>query len=235
MRLRQTAFFFATCAALSLCLGACTTTVSDPPASSDQTATGYVNGTENPTAVAWNGGDIPKAVKKQTSNIDAFTYADPAGWTKETTDNYVRFIKSDAESGLQAEIFIGQCNDDLALSSDDMTRLCNDARTLYYNGYNFGMSCEDSNTKRFTIDGCPAMTEDATISDNPNMGECKGSMLSVGTADAKLIVGLISTDDEYDSAKADFDALVSSVHVSADQLAKVQALSSGSSTQSQAN
>lgn len=131
-RLRQTAFFFAACAALSLSLCACVTTVSDPPASTDQTTTGYVNGTESPLEVVWNGGDVPKAVQKQTSSVDAFAYDDPSGWTKETTDNYVRFVKADGSSGLQAEIFIGQCNEGQAMGKEDMGRPCNDARSLYY-------------------------------------------------------------------------------------------------------
>lgn len=70
-------------------------------------------------------------MQKQTSSVDAFTYDDPSGWTKETTDNYVRFVKTDGSSELQAEFFIGQCNEGQAMGKEDMGRLCNDARSLY--------------------------------------------------------------------------------------------------------
>jgi predicted small secreted protein len=223
-------------ALLALSLAACnasTSTNGDTQSSSASSASESAAAADESAEVIWNGdGSMPFFVTKQTSSIDAFTFDEPEGdWQKETTDNYVRYYKT-GSSGLQAEIFISQCNEDHAKTKGDMHRLCGNARSTYYGGFLYDCDAESSNAKNVNIDGCPATTEDATITGNPNFGSCKGSMLAVGAADASLTAGLVASDAAYDECKASFDQLVSSVRISSDQLDKVDALSGSNSPSS---
>ena len=237
----------AMCGALALTLGACG---SGNASSRDDSSSSASAATESQASKALlEGGDLSSYEKRMgehdfsksmTSNITAFTYDEPAGWEKETTDRFVLYKKTDGKDVL-AIIVVAQDDEDHAKDKPDMNRLEGNAYSsccaVFLDSDSSGCNVEESDKKygfagvptspsknTCYIDGCGVREEDYAVTGNPSFGEFKGSMLAVGAGDAKLSAGLLSCDSAYEECRKDFLALAGSVHLSESQRGKVKAL-----------
>lgn len=238
------------CGALALTLGACggRNASGGNVGGGDNLSSGASTTTENPASkVLQKGNDLSSYerhvgendyLKTMTSNVSAFTYNEPSGWEKETTDRFVLYKKTDG-SDVLAIIVVAQDGKDHAKDKSDMNRLSGNAYSCYSGGFLEANDCDVEESGRKIgfagvpsspsddtcyIDGCGMVAEDYTVTGNPSFGEFKGSMLAVGAADAELSAGLISCDSAYEECRKDFLALTGSVHLSDGQREKVSTL-----------
>lgn len=239
----------AMCGALTLTLGACGSGNASSRDDSSSSASASAATESQASKVLLEGGDLSSYEKRMdengfsksmTSNVTAFTYDEPAGWEKETTDRFVFYKKTDGKDVL-AIIVVAQDGKDHAKDKSDMNRLMGNAYSsccsVFLDSDSSGCNVEESDKKygyagvptsspkdTCYIDGCEVREEDYAVTGNPSFGEFKGSMLAVGAADAKLSAGLLSCDSAYEECRKDFLALAGSVHLSEDQRGKVKAL-----------